>query len=183
MVKGAPKEKEAVEKFLEFAGDRILVAHNATFDAGFISRVCEENRIPFTSTYIDTYPLSLHVNPELRKHRLDNIAELYGLGDFDHHRAYNDAEMLSKIFFVMCDRLKKDGVTNTDEMVRDMGEKADPLKLHPYHMTILVKNKTGLKNLYKIVSAGYLEYYYRYPRIPKTRLDELREGLLIGSAC
>ena len=183
MVKGAPKEKEAVESFLAFAGDRILIAHNATFDVGFISRVCSENKIPFTPTYIDTVPLSRHVNPDLNKHRLDTIAKYYDLGDFGHHRAYNDAEMLSKIFFKMIERLKKDGVTNTDEMIRDMGEKADPLKIRPHHMTLLVKNKAGLKNLYKIVSAGYLEYYYRYPRLPKTRLDELREGLLVGSAC
>ncbi len=183
MVKGAPKTEEAVKSFLEFAGDRMLVAHNANFDVGFIRKACEDFKIPFKSTYIDTVAVSRYINPELKKHRLDSIAEYYKLGDFGHHRAYNDAEMLAKIFFVMCSKLKKEGVQNTAEMVLNMGEKADPLKLKPYHMVLLVKNNVGLKNLYKIVSKGYLDYFYRNPRLPKTVLNELRDGLIIGSAC
>lgn len=183
MVKGAPKTEEAVKSFLDFAGDRILIAHNASFDVGFIKKACEDYKISFKPTYIDTVALSRFLNPDLKKHKLDVIADYYNLGDFGHHRAYNDAEMLSKIFDVMCQKLKKEGAKDTFEMSRIMGEKADPLKLRAYHMILLVKNKTGLKNLYKIVSKGYLDYFYRTPRLPKTVLNELREGLIIGSAC
>ncbi len=183
MVKGAPKTEEAVKSFLEFAGDRILIAHNASFDIGFIKKACEDYKIHFKPTYIDTVALSRFLNPELKKHKLNIIADYYKLGEFGHHRAYNDAEMLAKIFGVMCQKLKKEGARNTEEMGRIMGEKSDPLKLRPYHMILLAKNKVGLKNLYKIVSKGYLDYYYRNPRLPKTVLNELREGLIVGSAC
>ncbi len=183
MVKGAPSQLEAVSKFLEFAGDRMLIAHNATFDCGFISAVCERNKIPFTNTYLDTVPLSRYANPELKKHKLDSLADYFGLGDFNHHRASDDAEMLSLIFFRMTEKLRSEGVHTTDEMVHAMGEKANPLKLRTYHMIIYVKDLVGLKNLYKIISRSYLDYYYRSPRIPKTLLDSHRDGLIIGSAC
>jgi len=183
MVKGAPKTEEAVKSFLEFAGDRILIAHNASFDIGFIKKACEDHKIHFKPTYIDTVALSRYLNPDLKKHKLNIIADYYNLGEFGHHRAFNDAEMLAKIFGVMCQKLKKEGAKDTSEMSRIMGEKADPLKLRPYHMILLAKNKIGLKNLYKIVSKGYLDYYYRNPRLPKTVLNELREGLIVGSAC
>ncbi len=107
----------------------------------------------------------------------------YKLPDFAHHRACDDAAMLAKIFFCMCDKLKLEGIFDLDAMVRIMADKADPKKLRSHHMIILVKNLVGLKNLYYLISQSYLDYYYRHPRIPKTLLEEHREGLIIGSAC
>ena len=183
MVKGAPKEREALEKFFEFAGDRLLIAHNANFDAGFIRVAAERQGMPFTNTYLDTVGLSKYVNPELKKHKLNIIAEHYKLGDFHHHRASDDAKMLAEIFFVMLERLKSEGIMSFERMVDAMSEKTDPLKLRPYHMIIFAKNSVGLKNLYKLISFSYLDYYHRFPRMPKSVIEQYREGLIIGSAC
>ncbi len=183
MVKGAPSQEEAVRAFLEFSGDRMLIAHNAGFDTSFIRTVCEQYSIPFENTFLDTVALSRYVNPTLKKHKLDVLAEYFGLGDFNHHRASDDAHMLALIFFRMVEKLNQEGIYTVEEMNRAMNDKANPLKLRPYHMIILVKDLVGLKNLYKLISSSYLEHYYRYPRIPKSRLNEFREGLIIGSAC
>ncbi len=183
MVKGAPSAREAVKSFLEFCGDRILIAHNAGFDIGFIRAVCSDNKIPFNNTYLDTVALSRYLNPELKKHKLDVLADYYKLGEFNHHRASDDAKMLAEIFFCMVNKLNEEGINDFTSMANAMSSSGDPLKLRPNHMIILVKNKVGLKNLYKLVSKSYLEYLHKTPRIPKTVLNEYREGLIIGSAC
>ncbi len=183
MVKGALKEHEAIEEFFRFAGDRLLIAHNASFDCGFIRVAAERCGIEFSNTYLDTLGLSRYVNPELKKHKLDIIAKHYGLEEFHHHRASDDAEVLARIFFIMLERLKSEGVGNFHEMVSVMSEKADPLKLKPYHLIVFAKNLAGLKNLYKLISYSYLNYYHRVPRMPRSVIDEYREGLIIGSAC
>lgn len=182
-VAGAPKEKEAVESFMKFAGDRLLIAHNANFDIGFIRVAAERCNIPFTNSYLDTVGLSKFVNPELTKHKLNIIAEHYKLEEFHHHRACDDARTLALIFFVMVERLRSEGVSTFERMVDAMSEKADPLKLPVNHMIIFAKNKEGLKNLYRLVSLSYLDYYKRRPRMPKSVIEQYRDGLIIGSAC
>ena len=110
MVKGAPKEREALEQFLAFAGDRMLIAHNANFDVGFIRVAADRQGIPFNNSFLDTVSLSKFVNSDLKNHQLDTIAKYYQLDDFHHHRASDDAETLARIFFVMLERMKGDGV-------------------------------------------------------------------------
>lgn len=183
MVKDAPLTEEAVRAFLDFAGDRMLIAHNAGFDIGFIRVAAEKYGIEFGNTYLDTVPLSKYVNPELKKHKLDTIAEYYGLGDFNHHRACDDAAMLAAIFFEMQSRLRSEGIYDFDRVVDAMSERSDPLKLPMNHIIILVKNADGLKNLYQLVSRSYLDFYRRNPRMPKSVIERYRDGLIIGSAC
>ena len=195
MVAGAPKYPEALAAFFEFIGNNdadrehkaLLIAHNANFDIGFIRYFASLADLPFENPYLDTLALSRHIHPDLKKHTLDALAKAYALGDFNHHRACDDAEMLAKIYFCMVDTMKKLEILDYPSIERDMAEKTDPLKLKPYHQIILVKNKVGLKNLYKLISLSYLKYFRRvFPRnplIPKTVLEEHREGLIIGSAC
>lgn len=183
MVADAPSEAEAVRAFLDFAGGGILVAHNAAFDISFIRRVAEKEGYSFPNTYVDTVAMSRYVNHELQKHKLDVLAEYFGLGEFNHHRAYDDAAVLAKIFLAMAEKLRAEGITDLAQMSAAMAESSDPLLLRPYHMIILAKNLAGLKNLYKLISYGYLNCYKRHPRIPKSVLNHHREGLILGTAC
>ena len=183
MVAGAPKVEEALRMFFDYVGDRMLIAHNANFDCGFIRYAAAQVGLPFENSYMDTLALSKYVNPELKRHKLDVIAEYYHLGDFHHHRASDDAKMLAFIFFEMLNRLRGEGIHSFTELQRAMSERADPLKLKPYHMVVFARTQTGLKNLYQLISKSYLDYYHRFPRIPKSVLEQYREGLLIGSAC
>ncbi|MBO5293941.1 MAG: PolC-type DNA polymerase III [Clostridia bacterium] len=190
MVAGAPKYAEALQMFFDFVGNGeastykpLLIAHNANFDIGFIRHFAKLAGLPFENPYLDTLALSRHINPELKKHTLDSIANAYHLGEFNHHRACDDAEMLAKIYVCMIDVMQKMDLQDLKALEREMTEKADPLKLNTYHQILLVKNLTGLKNLYKLISYSYLDYFKRNPRIPKTVLEKHREGLIVGSAC
>ncbi len=191
MVAGAPKYAEALASFFEFIGNNdtsrnykpLLIAHNANFDIGFIRHFAKLAGLPFENPYLDTVAVSKFINPGLKNHKLDTIAEAYELGEFNHHRACDDAEMLAMIYFRMIEIMEKMELTDLNRLHRDMVEKADPLKLNTYHQIILVKNQTGLKNLYRLISMSYLDYFKRFPRIPKTALERYREGLIIGSAC
>lgn len=183
MVKDAPSEKDAVKAFLDFAGDTILVAHNANFDISFIRKVAAENKIPFNNAYIDTVSVSRHLNTDLNKHNLDAVRKYYGLPEFNHHRASDDCKMLASIFACMIKKMEPDGVSSVSEMINEMSAKSDPRKLKPYHVTIIVTSQAGMKNLYKLISFSYLNYFYRFPRIPKTVLNQYRDGLIVGSAC
>lgn len=183
MVADAPPIRDVLKEFFKFVGGRMLVAHNAAFDTGFIRQAADESGLPFENPYLDTLAISRYMNPTLKNHKLDTLAKHYKLGDFNHHRASDDAEMLAAIFARMTERLMEEGIDTVSRMNFAMAEKSDPLKLKPYHQIILVKNQAGLKNLYKLVSDSFLKYYHRHPRIPRTRLEELREGLILGSAC
>lgn len=183
MVQDARTIDAVLPEFLAFVGDRMLIAHNAGFDISFIRRAAEELGLPFNNSYLDTVSMSRYVNPDLNRHKLDVLANYYHLGDFNHHRASDDAEMLAMIYYKMIDKLADEGIHSMEELNTAMSERSDPLKLKTYHQIILVKNQVGLKNLYRLVSDSYLKYYRKNPRIPKTHLAELREGLIIGSAC
>ncbi len=184
MVAGAPKRREAVERFLQFADGRMLVAHNASFDASFIRKAATDYGLKFDNPCLDTVALSRYINADQRRHTLDALAKYYKLGEFDHHRANADTEMLARIFDCIVRKLANNGIYTTNEMVTAMAENSDPKKLKKtYHIILLAKNEVGLKNLYKLVSFSYLQYFNRHPRIPKTVLKEYREGLILGSAC
>ena len=183
MVKGAPGQAEAINAFKQFIGDRIIIAHNAaSFDVNFIQTVGERLGIDFEYEVIDTLPLAQNLLTQLKKHKLDIVAEHYNLGNFNHHRATDDAKMLFEILKCMEKDLEKQGITKLNQINAGLSS-TQKLPRKSNHIILLCKNKAGLKNLYKLISFGHLNYFFKQPRMPKSEIIAHREGLIIGSAC
>ncbi len=184
MVKDAPLEAEALKQFLDFAGDAPLIAHNANFDVSFVRAAAKRQGIDFNPTYIDTVPMARALLTSIKNYKLDTVAKALHLPEFNHHRAYDDANICGLIFVGLAKILSSnDENANSIQSINSALAGSNPKKQKSYHMILLVKNLTGLKNLYKLVSKAHLEYFYRNPRIPRSELDKHREGLIIGSAC
>lgn len=183
MVKDAPLEAEAVKSFLDFCGGAPLIAHNASFDTGFIKAVCRRHGMKFENTFIDSVPICRSLLPGIKNYKLDTVAKHLKLSDFHHHRACDDAKTLADIFIALSSKLKDEKNVETIAQINANLEHIEVKKLPSYHQILLVKNKTGLKNLYKLISKSHLEYFYKNPRIPRSELIKYREGLLVGSAC
>ncbi|MGK0576317.1 PolC-type DNA polymerase III [Macrococcus capreoli] len=184
MLVDAPPIEEVLSDFRDFVGDAIYIAHNASFDMGFIDTGFE--RLGFGATtngVIDTLELSRTINTEMGKHGLNFLAKKYGVELTQHHRAIYDAETTAHIFVKMLKQIEQLGVTNHNEIDAKLSNQDAYKRARPMHVTLIVQNQTGLKNLFRIVSESMVHYFYRTPRIPRSLLMKNREGLLVGSAC
>lgn len=186
MVENAPDENEALKHFIDFCGENpVLIAHNSKFDTSFINAAVNRCGFEFKYSQIDTVPMARAMLPELKNHKLNNVAEYFGF-EFNHHRAYDDAEVLANIFIQFGRELISKYPTDfvTVDMLNSLLASDERVLTDPsYHQIILVRNNTGLKNLYKLISHSNLSYYRKRPRIPKSDLVKHREGLIVGSAC
>ena len=187
MLVGAPSIQEVLPKFLEFVGNRVLVAHNSDFDTGFIRAECQRQGLPYSCTAADTLILSQNLLPQLNKFKLDIVSNALSLPEFNHHRAADDAMTCGLIMHRLMKKLEEEHDIHTLQDInpamvhlRSKGRIADR---HARHIILFAKNQVGLRNLYHLISNANLKYFKRVPRIPKSELMELREGLLIGSAC
>ena len=186
MLKGAPKIETVLPEFLEFIGNRPLVAHNADFDTGFIREAARRQNLPFPNTSIDTLILSQNLLPHLNKFKLDIVADALSLPEFNHHRAADDAVTCGLIYDRLIPRLEELGVHSVQQINPAMPELRSRNRIgnrQARHIIIFAKNQVGLRNLYHLISLSNLEYFKRVPRIPKSELIAMREGLIIGSAC
>lgn len=183
MVKDAPKINEILGDFFEFCKGCVLVAHNATFDIGFIKKAAQRYDINFDFCYLDTLILARCMYPNLPNFRLDTLTKHLHVILENHHRAVDDAKATADVFVKMLEQLKSEDKIhlNTFNDVFDIRSSAK--KNRAYHIIILAKNQTGLRNIYELVSQSHLNYFFRTPRIPKSLLMEKREGLILGSAC
>ena len=184
MVKDAPTIENVLPEFLKFCEDTVLVAHNASFDTGFIRIAAERAGLgELHHTIVDTLELARALLPELNKHKLDIVCEHLGVTLNGHHRAVNDAEATAEVFIKFLDMLAEKKIFTLDEINVLASRTVNYKKLRAYHAIILVKNYTGLRNLYELVSMAHIDYFFRRPRIPKSKFMQMREGLILGSAC
>ncbi len=183
MVADAPSSSNAVKAFLDFAGDSVLVAHNAPFDIGFIRTQTFRDGYNIPNTLIDTLELSKALLPELSKHKLNTVCEHLDISLENHHRASDDAEATANMLLKFFDMLTDKGIDNIDHINALASEKINHKKTRYYHAIIFAKNQAGLRTLYELVSDSHIKNFYRRPRVLKSELARNRENLIIGSAC
>ena len=184
MVMDAPDIETVLPKFLTFVGDAVLVAHNASFDVGFIEQNCRYQDIIPDFTSVDTVAMARILLPTLSKFKLNVVANALHISLENHHRAVDDAGATAEIFVKFVEMLRDRNVDSLRKLNQFGAHNANAVrKLPTYHVIILACNEVGRVNLYTLISKSHLEYYARRPRIPKSELSKYREGLLVGSAC
>ena len=184
MVMDAPDIETVLPKFLAFVGDAVLVAHNASFDVGFIEQNCRYQDIIPDFTSVDTVAMARILLPTLSKFKLNVVANALHISLENHHRAVDDAGATAEIFVKFVEMLRDRNVDSLRKLNQFGAHNANAVrKLPTYHVIILACNEVGRVNLYTLISKSHLEYYARRPRIPKSELSKYREGLLVGSAC
>lgn len=187
LLKDKPTIKEALPRILEFIKGTILVTHNATFDFSFLQEACKKLGYPLLeNAVIDTLPLSRFLFPDSRKHNLGSLCKRFEVNydDEDAHRADYDAQVLADVWLYMLVNLYKINKNITHQDLAKLPISNEMLKhLKPYHVTVLAKNKAGLKDLYKLISLSHIDYLGDVPKVPRSKLQEYRSNLLVGSAC
>ena len=184
-VKNAKPLVQILKEFQEFCKDTVLVAHNASFDVGFMNANYERHGLPkITQPVIDTLEFARNLYPEYKRHGLGPLTKRFGVALEHHHMANYDAEATGRLLFIFIKEVaEKHGVTDLARLNLDLISPDSYKKARVKHATIYVKNQVGLKNIFKLVSLSNTQYFEGVPRIPRTVLDVHREGLILGSAC
>lgn len=184
MLVGQPEVEDVVRQFKEFIGDAIVVAHNASFDLGFLYVAYKKAGIEgVVHPAIDTVELSRLVNPGMKSHRLNVLAKKYGIDLTQHHRAIYDTEATGELLLHLLKQATELGISYHDQFNEHIGGQDGYKQSRPTHCTILAVDNDGLKNLFKLVSIAHTQTFYRVPRIRRSDLQKLRQGLIVGSGC
>ena len=186
MVADCCDEEEAVKDFIKWTGNLPMVAHNAKFDTSFIEMCYKKYNLgEYTNTVIDTLALSRVLDQDASRHGLSYITKRYGV-EFDeesHHRGDYDALATGLVFHKMMKKLEGINILKISDLEK-LYSKDDIHKFgRTYHFNALVINKKGLKNLFKLVSIANTKHFYKTARVLRSEIEELRDGLLIGSGC
>jgi DNA polymerase III subunit alpha, Gram-positive type len=183
-LKNAPEVEDVLKNFQQWAGDGILVAHNASFDMGFLNVGYQKMGINKASNpVIDTLELARFLYPEFKNHRLNTLAKKFDVELTQHHRAIYDTEATGYILLKLLKDANNQGIEFHDQFNDNMGKGGAYKRARPFHCTLLAQTEVGLKNLFKLVSMAHIDYFYRVPRIPRSKLQLYRDGILVGSGC
>ncbi|MEG0137876.1 MAG: PolC-type DNA polymerase III [Bacilli bacterium] len=186
MLIGKPNEKEVVIKFKEFIKEYPLVAHNAKFDMSMLEMAYYKYDLgEITNPVIDTLELSRTLDREHSKHSLSALVKRYAI-PFDeehHHRADYDAEATAYILSKMIINLNLQEIFTLNDLKKLVTDDEQYIFASEFHLNLLALNKTGLKNMFKIISYANTDFMSKGARIPKSMINKYREGLLVGSGC
>lgn len=181
-VKDARCEKSALKTLVEFIQDATLVAHNASFDMGFIyEKLARYNLPPIPNTVIDTLIVARIIHPKAKKYRLESYASRLGI-DYDQlvaHRADYDANVLALIWQRSLSFLRELNIKSEQDLflyrTNELYQKS-----FAHEITLLVKNQRGLKALFKLISQSLTTNYFNSPKLFFHQVLN-QPDLLIGS--
>ncbi len=186
MVKGCDDEKTVTSRFLKWVGKNPMVAHNAKFDISFLMMAMKKYDLgEFNNTVIDTLELSRILDQGYARHSLSALVKRYNIPweEDSHHRADYDAKATALIFHKMLQKL----ISQNYELISDLDKLVPKDEIYKfgrtYHFNAIAVNKTGLKNIFKMISLANTVYLYKTPRILRSEVERLRNGVLIGSGC
>ena len=186
MLEGKDNEENAVKRFIEWFGDCPMVAHNAKFDVSFLEMAYKKYNLgTFTNPVIDTLELSRTMDNTYARHSLSALVKRYEVpwDESAHHRGDYDAEGTALVFHKMLKKLSNRNIETMDQLDTLVSKDEIHKYGRAYHVNLLVKNKTGLKNLFKLISLANTTYLYKTPRILRSEIERHREGILVGSGC
>lgn len=186
MLKDKDTEANAVKRFITWTGDLPMVAHNAKFDVSFLVMAHNKYNLgEFKNTVIDTLELSRALDTGFARHSLSALVKRYDVpwDENAHHRGDYDAEGTALVFHKMLKKL----VSRNFQKISDLDRLVSKDEIYKYgtayHVNLIVKNKKGLKNLFKIISLANTKYLYKTPRILRSEITKYRDGILVGSGC
>ena len=188
MLEDKDTEENVTKRFIEWVKDAPMVAHNAKFDIGFIEAAYSKYNLgEFTNTVVDTMSMARMLYPNWKNHKLSTLVKNLEVpwDESAHHRADYDSEGTAIAFYKMAKQADKMNIETTTKLYASVNQEELIKFSKPFHMNVLVKNKVGLKNLFKIISYANTKYLFKNsePKLPRKELDTYREGLLFGSGC
>ncbi len=182
----APNIEYVLPLFKEFIKDSILVAHNASFDTGFIYHELKRlNLYEHGYPTIDTIMIArcIYAEQGLKTFNLKSCGKYLHCEIEQQHRAIHDAKTTNNIFQRMIGDILDLGINNYKDLNTLINKDTIYRYLIPNHLNIIVKNREGLKNFYKLISDTQTNHYYKSARLTLDVLNKYRDGLLIGSGC
>ncbi len=188
MVSGKDTEENVTKRFLEWAQDFPMVAHNAKFDISFMRAACNKYNLgEFDKTVLDTMSMARMLHPDWPNHKLQTLTKRLDIpwDEEKHHRADYDAEGTALAFYKMAKTFYDQNISTTDDILANIDMESLVRFAYPFHATMIAQNREGLKNLFKIISIANTKYLYKneQPKIPRKEIEKLRKGLFIGSGC
>ncbi len=183
-VQKAPTIQDVLPKLMEFCGDKVIVAHNASFDMEFLREAARRMNIIWDNTVVDTYAIATIEIHDCPKYTLEAVVKNMGLKFDEDYSCLSCAKMVAEVFAKLRQSLKAHDIVCLSQ-IKEMaiGNVKYVKRKLTNHATILVQNQIGMENLQKIVMKSYGKYYWKKPTIPKSLLTRYREGLIIGTGC
>lgn len=150
------QDKETIEKvlprFLDFVGDCIVVAHNGSFDVGFIEFFAFDVQREFNNELIDTVELARYLFPKSKNHKLDTLCTLLNVVQLQHHNADDDTRVLMECFVLMRKLLLKEKGIDEDKPLFTIN------KIQKNHIKSIIMVYTSIGSLgYDLANKRWLK--------------------------